>query len=385
MKVLNICSLLPLEGLERENDIILRLQDHLARRYGYDFKIAKSLPYVNAPLARVRRKWRVYYEYQSRAFVEVGGYPTLVYPWLSLPTARFSVNYLLLPFNRVFFTRLYRRFAPWVEEADLILAQYPIPDGAAACWLSGKFGKPYVVTVRRPYTGFQASLLEEVFARAAAVVTPSPANYRNLKPRMEITFIPHPVDEIFFGGDTEKTFDVPRLVSVCRLLKLKHLDWVISVLGSLSREYPRFEYHVAGDGPERRSLEALVRRYGLEGKVFFHGHLPREKVRDLLASSHVFVMPSYPETLGRAFLEAAACGCVCVGHKGTGVDGILVHGESGFFVDKNSLRPVMETILRDFSPAFLAPYAAKARLAVRDFTWDEVCGKYHEVYTRAAE
>ena len=52
---------------------------------------------------------------------------------------------------------------------------------------------------------------------------------------------------------------------------------------------------LAGDGPERRPLEELCLRLGLEGRVRFLGH--REDIPQLLATCDLFVLPSLYEGL----------------------------------------------------------------------------------------
>ena len=55
MKILNISSIIPLEGLKRENDIVLRIQDYLKKEYNHEFVVAKSLPFARKQLGKVSR------------------------------------------------------------------------------------------------------------------------------------------------------------------------------------------------------------------------------------------------------------------------------------------------------------------------------------------
>ena len=49
---------------------------------------------------------------------------------------------------------------------------------------------------------------------------------------------------------------------------------------------------MTGDGPEKARLQALVARYQLNDRVHFPGFVNREQVSQLLAATHLFVMPS---------------------------------------------------------------------------------------------
>jgi glycosyltransferase involved in cell wall biosynthesis len=68
------------------------------------------------------------------------------------------------------------------------------------------------------------------------------------------------------------------------------------------------EYWIVGSGPERKSLEALVRRLGIVERVRFWGRLPREEAMTLLGESDVLVHPSLHDSGGCVCLEAMAAG-----------------------------------------------------------------------------
>ena len=368
-----------------ENDIIVIMQDYLKKKYNYKFTIAKSLPYVNRWLAKCSKKWGKYYEYQQKGVSDVQDYQTLVYPWIALPTSNFWLNYFLIPINWIWFQIcLQRKFSVLTKKTDLFLAQNTIPDAVVAYWLNKKYSVPYIYNIRGDFNPYIPSLpfLKSVFKNAADMITPNPTNYNNLKHSFNIEFIPHPVDSLFYNDD-KKDFSTIKLISICRLLSCKHIDWVINILASLNEKGYQFEYHIAGDGPELRNLKLLTTKLNLTNRINFHGYLNKSDVNKLLKTSHIFIMPSYPETLGRAFLEAAASNCLCVGHKNTGVDGLFKHQESAIFVDKNTIANEIETIFQKFSGDFFEPYIKNARHIVNQLTWEKIGGKYHEVYSNA--
>ena len=103
MKILNISSIIPLEGLKRENDIVLRIQDHLKNHYGYEFVIAKSLPFTPKILGLFSKRWKKYNQYIKKGDAKIQGYHALIYPWLMPPTSNLWINYLIIPLNLVFY------------------------------------------------------------------------------------------------------------------------------------------------------------------------------------------------------------------------------------------------------------------------------------------
>nr|MDA3882764.1 glycosyltransferase family 4 protein [Bacteroidales bacterium] len=80
--------------------------------------------------------------------------------------------------------------------------------------------------------------------------------------------------------------------------------------------------------------------------VHFAGRLSREKVFEQLKRHHIFVMPSYPETFGLAYLEAMAAGCIVIGTQGWGIDGIVKDGINGFLYNSKN-KPDITNIIRD--------------------------------------
>jgi glycosyltransferase involved in cell wall biosynthesis len=387
MKILNISSIIPLPGLKRENDIILRIQDYLEENYEYEFTIVKALPFVPFVLSLISDKWKKYREYQQKKRIKVQGYNTIIYPWLMPPTSNFWINYFLIPLNWIWYKLVVKkRISIEARNTDLLLAQNLIPDAIVAYWLHKKYDKPYIINIRgktQKYW-FKLPMLRSVIKNAAEVITHSPTNYQAFNDDYEIQLIPHPVDDIFyFNGD--KKYNYPKLVSACRLLSLKNIDKVLESLANLKKSGLAFEYRIIGDGPEMKNLKRLVQELGLVDEVSFKGYLSREKVAAHLKDFNIFIMPSYPETLGRAFLEAAAAGCLIIGHKNTGVDGLFLDRESAVLVDNQTLSMRLENVISNFSKENVHNYIARSRKVIDKLRWSEISQKYNEIYSSVIE
>ena len=65
-----------------------------------------------------------------------------------------------------------------------------------------------------------------------------------------------------------------------------------------------------------------------------------------MRKSDVFVMVSSPETFGLVYLEAMASGCITVGSKGEGIDGIIKNGYNGFLVEPRNVSALKDTLER---------------------------------------
>jgi glycosyltransferase involved in cell wall biosynthesis len=117
-----------------------------------------------------------------------------------------------------------------------------------------------------------------------------------------------------------------RLNAKKRPLKLVDLMRALSV--RLPRDQP-VHLRIVGDGPERARLQRAVARHGLRAQVELMGHRSRSEIRDLLASSDVFVLPTLRESFGIAALEARCAGLPVAAMSASGVAELIAHGREG--------------------------------------------------------
>ncbi|MFA0087070.1 glycosyltransferase family 4 protein [Vibrio sp. 10N.261.51.F12] len=91
-----------------------------------------------------------------------------------------------------------------------------------------------------------------------------------------------------------------KLGVACLLTKRKGLEQVVKALVQL----PEYEFHIAGEGPERDALMALCSEVGVERRVVFRGFI--DDTASFLDELDIFVLPSRGEGFPLALIEAAA-------------------------------------------------------------------------------
>jgi len=101
---------------------------------------------------------------------------------------------------------------------------------------------------------------------------------------------------------------------------------------------------VAGDGPERSALEALVAELELGARVRFLGS--RQDIPDLLAAADLLLMPSRSEGLGIAALEAMAAGLPVLGCRVGGLGQAVVDGRTGLLVPPEDIGALADALAR---------------------------------------
>ena len=158
-----------------------------------------------------------------------------------------------------------------------------------------------------PKVATAALLMRCVSWRVAHIVAVSQATGRTVRPlywpRRAISVIPNIVDQV--AVETSPTVDSRRpagnvLFGAGSLVRVKNWPLAIKAMLHLPDEYT---LSIAGEGPERPRLEALIKELGLEGRVTLLGH--RASVADLISAADVVVHPSLAETFGYSLMEAA--------------------------------------------------------------------------------
>ena len=168
---------------------------------------------------------------------------------------------------------------------------------------------------------------------------------------------------------------VPRIVSVGRSVEKKGFADLIEACRILRERGRTFECAIVGGGPLDTILQTRIDRANLGNLVRLLGPRPQGEVRELLASSHVFVLASVPESGGGSdnlptvIAEAMLAGMPVVSTRIAGIPEMVAEGESGFLVppkDPAALASAIDKLLAD--PALATRFGARGRdLAVEKF------------------
>ena len=109
----------------------------------------------------------------------------------------------------------------------------------------------------------------------------------------------------------------------------KKMDLLIEALAKVDKKIPAWKLVIAGDGPERDRLQALIEARGLQGKVTILGYVPRAKVLDMMEASDLFTFPSVTETQGMVVIESLGRGTPVLGADAMGVGWMMGSGSVG--------------------------------------------------------
>ena len=131
-------------------------------------------------------------------------------------------------------------------------------------------------------------------------------------------------------------------------------------------------------------MARLIARWDLGGTVELLGAIEPKAVRALLASSHVFVLPTTLESFGIAALEARAVGLPVVAMRESGVGEWLEDGKAGLLAtDDDELARHVTRLVDD--TALREQIAAHNRSVPVEHTWERAMAEHEAVYAEARE
>jgi len=140
------------------------------------------------------------------------------------------------------------------------------------------------------------------------------------------------------------------ILTVSRLVSRKGHKYIIEALRRIIKKVPNAVYMIVGSGENELDLKKLVKKMGLDNKVFFVGRvLDKEKIA-FYNICDVFVMisqelPGDVEGFGIVYLEANACSKPVVGSKTGGVSDAIIDGVTGYLVGSKDLNAISNKII----------------------------------------
>ncbi len=133
-----------------------------------------------------------------------------------------------------------------------------------------------------------------------------------------------------------------KVITVAALEDHKGIDMLLRAVAALRDLDLRID--VVGDGSRRLAFEAMARDLSLGDRILFHGKLPPFKIVQILADSHIFILPSRREGVPNALIEAMASGLACVAPAVGGIPEVIEDGVSGLLVPREDVGALAKAI-----------------------------------------
>jgi glycosyltransferase involved in cell wall biosynthesis len=142
---------------------------------------------------------------------------------------------------------------------------------------------------------------------------------------------------------------------------------------------------IAGDGPDRASLEAQAERLGLDDRVRFLGAQPRERVVELFHAADATILTSSWENFPHTVVEALAVGTPVLAMEAGGVGEVVEDGVNGLLVPAGDTAELVEAVRRYFADAELRDgLRARAAASVDAYAPERIFGELEATLVRVA-
>jgi glycosyltransferase involved in cell wall biosynthesis len=174
----------------------------------------------------------------------------------------------------------------------------------------------------------------------------------------------------------------PSVTTVCGLERRKGVHDLIEAFRIVTPRAPAWHLYIAGDGPERRTLEHQAGKCGIADRVHFLGHVDNPKA--IFAGTDIFVLASHAEPFGLSISEARHAGCAVIGTSVGGISEQLEHGRAGKLVqpgDPAGLARQLEVLMTN--PAGFTNAKERAKHNSEYFNVRRVFDDYLAVYETA--
>lgn len=130
------------------------------------------------------------------------------------------------------------------------------------------------------------------------------------------------------------------LVSAGDLVKGKNYKVAIKAIKECNNHH--IHYFICGRGPELKKLKSLTHKFCLENQIHFLGF--RKDVKEIMASSDIFLFTSLREGLSRSLMEAMASGLPCIVSNIRGNIDLIEDGVGGFLCNPKDSKSFANSI-----------------------------------------
>ncbi len=147
-----------------------------------------------------------------------------------------------------------------------------------------------------------------------------------------------------------------RLVSCCRLVEKKGIQYAIQAVAKAIKTYNSIHYQIIGDGPLKPELKTLIQALNLSEHVELSGWQDQSEIIRSLNKAHIFLAPSVTSLSGDqegipvAIMEAMAHGLPILSTQHSGIPELVEHGQSGYLAaerDTDQLAYYLIQLLQD--------------------------------------
>jgi len=166
------------------------------------------------------------------------------------------------------------------------------------------------------------------------------------------------------------------IISSGRLVPWKGFKMLIKIMPKLLEINQFLRLIIIGDGPEKKSLELMIKNMGLDRKVYLVGKKSKEEMAVYFAAADMFILNSGYEGFSHQILEAMAAGVPVIASAIGGNKEVIRQGHNGFLVRYNDEFNLIEAIKgMHQSQELRDEFAAEGRETVAKYSLEQMISK----------
>ncbi len=280
---------------------------------------------------------------------------------------------------------------------DICMAHFSIPGGWVAKQLKKKNNTPYVIISHGQdipwfypkqmffYHILTAYAIKNILKHSERLFVQSEMMYNNAigfikKDFRKVALIPNGCDDTLFKISPLKyrNRSLLKLLFVGRLTKQKRPEMLIHICHYLRTQHIKYHLKICGNGPMKKKLDALVKKYKLTDQISFTGWVTNEKVRAMYDDSHILLAPSEAEGMSITVLEALFSGLYVITTAVSGNPDLLKDSNLGCIVENNKYA-FTDAIKRYIKNNYTAQQIEEWRnKLVEDYSWENIIAQYEK-------
>lgn len=227
----------------------------------------------------------------------------------------------------------------------------------------------------------------KVMGRAAVVTTPTPLAAKAMHDHAflpDVLPLSNGIDASVYElqpGERIEPHDHPTVLFVGRLAEEKHVDVLIDAVAKVPAHL-NVRADIIGGGEVKSSLQAQVKRLGLEDRVVFHGLVSDADLRKAYLRADVFVMPGTAELQSLVTLEAMSASTPVLLADAMALPHLVDPGRNGYLFEPGNSDELSErlTSILELDSAERAAMGAHSRSMVERHSLEATLSTFEDLY-----
>lgn len=259
---------------------------------------------------------------------------------------------------------------------------------AAPAIILGRFyNKPVIVNYRGGYAAdffskswFSVNL---TLKKSQAIVVPSVFLQEVFDDfGKESVVIPNVLDKtLFFQSNKAANDKSPHLIVTRNLEAIYDVATTVRAFALVKKEYPQAYLSIAGTGPEKEALTALITEFNLDDSVFFTGRLGPEEMANLYQQADIMLNASTVDNTPNSIIEALACATPVVTTDAGGIPKLVTNKHDALLVNIADHQKMAEGVIDILSSKILQKTLIDNGLnTIKKFYWVNVWLKLKACY-----